>query len=213
MHPSVFEEFDRICRVRGAGGDVLEIGAVASGDSLLCLPSLRGARSKVGVNLEGPLAYADFEVRAVDANDMRCFPDGSFDTVLTNSVLEHDRYFWRTLAEIERVARPGALVVIGVPGFEKLAVERLTSRAARLPVVGTLLRRGLPMALASTLTLHVHDFPADYYRFSARAAREVFLERLDDAEVRTVLVPPRILAAGVKRRVAGKGDPPRAPAQ
>jgi SAM-dependent methyltransferase len=198
MHPSIFTEFDRICRARGAGGDVLEVGAVASDATLLCLPALGTSRSKVGVSLEGPFAHADFEVLRVDANDMSCFPDASFDTVLSNSVLEHDRYFWRTLAEIERVARPGALIVIGVPGFEKLAGERLASRTGRLPVLGSVLRRRLPWAFASTLTLQVHDFPADYYRFSARAARDVFLERLDAPEVRTLLVPPRVLAVGVK---------------
>jgi len=208
MHPSIFAEFERICRARGAGGDVLEIGAVASDESLLCLPALRGARSKVGVDLDGPHAHADFQVLAVDANDMRCFPDASFDTVLTNSVLEHDRYFWRTLAEIERVARPGALIVIGVPGFAKLDLERLASRAARLPLVGSLLRRRLPAALASTVTLQVHDFPADYYRFSPRAARDVFLERLDAPEVRTLLIPPRVIAIGVKRG----GEPAPSPA-
>lgn len=212
MHPSVFAEFDRICRARGACGDVLEIGAVASDQSLLCLPALRGARSKVGVDLDGPRAHADFQILAVDANDMRCFPDASFDTVLSNSVLEHDRAFWRTLAEIERVARPGAVIVIGVPGFAKLDLERLASRAARLPLVGALLRRHLPGVLASTLTLQVHDFPADYYRFSERAARDVFLERLDDPEVRTLLLPPRIIAAGVKRGGATRAvqDPPTA---
>jgi len=198
MHGSVFAEFDRICRARGAGGDVLEVGAVASEESLLLLPALRDARSKVGVNRDGPSTYAGFEVLAVDANDMRCFPDASFDTVLTNSVLEHDRYFWKTLAEIERVARPGALIVIGVPGFEKLALERVASRLARLPLVGTLVRSRAPAVLASTLTLQVHDFPADYYRFSPRAARDVFLERLEAPEVRTLLVPPRVIAAGVK---------------
>jgi SAM-dependent methyltransferase len=203
MHPRIFTEFDRICRARRAGGDVLEVGAVASDESLLCLPALHAARSKIGVSLEGPLAYADFEVLAVDANDMSCFRDASFDTVLTNSVLEHDRYFWRTLAEIERVARPGALIVFGVPGFDKLAAETFGSRAGRLPILGAILKRCVPAALASTLTLQVHDFPADYYRFSPRAARDVFLERLDNPEVRTLLVPPRIIAIGVKRI----GDP------
>lgn len=198
MHPQVFSEFDRICGARGAGGDVLEIGALATDDTLLCLPALRGARSRVGVSLDGPLAHAGFDILRVDANDMRCFADASFDTVLTNSVLEHDRRFWRTLAEIERVARPGALIVIGVPGFAKLRAERLASRAARVPVLGALLR-GIPAALASTLTLQVHEYPADYYRFSVQAARDVFLERLDAPEVRTLLVPPRIIAVGVKR--------------
>jgi SAM-dependent methyltransferase len=205
MHPLVFREFDRVCRARGAGGDVLEIGAVAADDTLLCLPSLRDARSKVGVSLDGPFTHAGNDVLRVDANDMSCFADASFDTVLTNSVLEHDRRFWWTLAEIERVARPGALIVIGVPGFLKLAGERVASRASRLPVVGTLLRRLAPGVLASTVTLQVHEFPADYYRFSVQAARDVFLEDRDETEIRTLLVPPRILAVGVKRH-------PRAPA-
>lgn len=198
MHPTIFAEFDRICRARRAGGDVLEVGAVASGETLLCLPALRGAKSRIGVSLDGPFRHADFEVLRVDANDMSCFPDASFDTVLTNSVLEHDRHFWRTLAEMERVARPGALVAIGVPGFAKLAGERVASRAGRLPLLGSILRRHLPWTLASTLTLQVHEFPADYYRFSAQAARDVFLERLDAPEVRTLLLPPRVIAIGVK---------------
>lgn len=198
MHPEVFGEFERICRARGAGGDVLEVGAVASDDTLLCLPALRNARSRIGVDLDGPRTHAGFEILRADANDMSCFPDASFDTVLTNSVLEHDRRFWRTLAEIERVARPGALIVIGVPGFAKLPAERLASRAARVPLLGALLRR-FPALLASTSTLQVHEFPADYYRFSAQAARDVFLEHLDETEVHTLLVPPRIVAAGVKR--------------
>ncbi len=199
MHPAIFTEFDRICRARGAGGDVLEIGAVASDDTLLGLPSLATARSRIGVSLDGPFRHAGCDVLGVDANDMRCFADASFDTVLTNSVLEHDRHFWRTLAEIARVARPGALIVIGVPGFAKLAGERIASRAGRLPIVGTILRRCVPGALASTPTLQVHEFPADYYRFSPQAARDVFLEHLDATEVRMLLVPPRIIAVGVKR--------------
>lgn len=197
MHPAVFAEFDRICRERGAGGDVLEVGAVASDDALLCLPALRAARSRVGVNLDGPFSHGGFDVLRADANDMACFPDASFDTVLCNSVLEHDRSFWRTLSEIRRVARPGAIVVIGVPGFAKQGFERIGSRAARLPVLGALLRAAAPSLLASTTTLQVHEFPGDYYRFSPQAAREVFLDGLHATEVRTLLSPPRILAVGM----------------
>jgi len=46
--------------------------------------------------------------------------------------------------------------------------------------------------------LQVHEFPADYYRFSPQAARDVFLEGLAEPEVYTVLAPPRVLAVGVK---------------
>src|SRR4051794_20695208 len=43
VRPEVFAEFDRICAARRAGGCVLEIGAAARDDTLLCLPALAGA--------------------------------------------------------------------------------------------------------------------------------------------------------------------------
>ncbi len=95
VHPKVFAEFDRICRTRSAGGAVLEIGAVPSEESLLRLPSLAHATEKIGVSLDGPSRFADFEILAANANDLSRFEDGRFDTVLCNSVLEHDPRFWR----------------------------------------------------------------------------------------------------------------------
>ena len=192
MHWEVFQEFERICATRGAGGDVLEIGAVALPDSLLCLEALAKARSKIGIDFSAPSAFRDFRILQANANDMRCFPDASFDTVLSNSVLEHDPFFWRTLAEVRRVARPGALIAIGVPGFTKLSFERVVARMGRLPLAGRLLS-GLS---ASTLALQLHHYPADYYRFSARAVEEVLLQNLQDTEVRTLMLPPRIIGVG-----------------
>jgi len=192
MHSKVFQEFERICATRGAGGDVLEIGAVASPDSLLCLEALANARSKVGIDLSGPSAFRDFQILRANANDMRCFADATFDTVLSNSVLEHDPFFWRTLAEVRRVARPGALIAIGVPGFAKLAFEPALARIGRLPIAGRLFNS----LAASTVVLQIHHYPADYYRFSARAMEEVLLETLRDTEVRTLMTPPRFIGVG-----------------
>ncbi len=42
MHPRVYEEFDRIVSARGVAGSVLEVGALPSEESLLCMDSLRG---------------------------------------------------------------------------------------------------------------------------------------------------------------------------
>ncbi len=194
MHENVYQEFERICAACGAGGDVLEIGAVPSPDSLLCLKALAAARSKVGISLGAPLEFRDFRILQCNANDMRCFDDASFDTVLSNSVLEHDPFFWKTLEEMRRVARPGALLAIGVPGFTRPPLERLLSRLNRAPIVGGLFD-GLA---ASTPVLKVHRYPGDYYRFSTEAMREVFLGGLRDAEVRTVMTPPRIIGFGRK---------------
>ncbi|MEI7780614.1 MAG: methyltransferase domain-containing protein [Planctomycetota bacterium] len=198
MHPAVFQAFDRICRARSAGGAVLEVGAVPSDDSLLCLPALRGAASRVGINLDGPHRHDGFEIVRGDANDMQCFGDSSFDTVLCNATLEHDPRFWLTLAAIRRVARPGAVVAIGVPGFDRLPSDTRLRRLGMLPGLPRWIRVP-PAALAcATLTLQVHDFPGDYYRFSPQAVREVFCAGLRDVSVETVLVPPRAIGSGIR---------------
>ena len=57
MLPRVYREFERICARRGAGGVVLEIGAVPSDSSLLCRKSLINATEKIGINLDGPVEY------------------------------------------------------------------------------------------------------------------------------------------------------------
>jgi len=196
MHPREFEAIDRICRERGAGGDVIELGAMPSPDTLLALPSLAGARSRVGVNLAGDAEGGAWRIVGADATDLAGFADASFDTVLANSLLEHVAAFWRVLAEIRRIARPGALVVIGVPGYASGGRPTLLKRLARLPLAGRVVRRYAPAALASTPTLVVHNYPGDYYRFSPQAAREVFLDGLDEREVQVVLAPPRVIAVG-----------------
>jgi SAM-dependent methyltransferase len=195
MHPVVAREMDRILGAHRAGGDVLEIGARPSPDTLLLLPALRGATRRVGIDLDGPHTFGGVTIERGDAHALP-WPAASFDTVVCNSVLEHDPRFWLTLGEIRRVARPGAVVALGVPGYRATAYPvwlRVARPLRRLPVVGA----AIESALASTPTLVVHDYPADYYRFTARAMREVLLDGLRDVEVTQVLAPPRILGVGV----------------
>lgn len=170
---------------------MLEIGAMPTADTLLCLPALAGATEKLGVNLDGPHDCADFHIQRGDAHHLD-LPAARFDTILCNSVLEHDPTFWRTLAELRRVARPGALVVLGVPAFGPAPRRRVLTRLRRLPVVGP----RIDATLASTPTLLPHHFPADYYRFSASAMREVLLAGLERVEVSELLRPPRAIGAG-----------------
>jgi SAM-dependent methyltransferase len=197
----VFAEFERICKTRGAGGDVLEVGAVPAADTLLCLTALDGATSKVGINLDAPYRYIDFEILRADANALSCFPDESFDTVLCNAVLEHDKYFWKSVSEMHRVLRPGGLIAIGVPGFTTISLERQASRLARV-----MSKLGVPRTLlnamdASTLTLRIHAIPEDYYRFSPKAV-DGLLDGLHDREICTLMLPPRIIGVGVKPSVS-----------
>ncbi|MCC6355879.1 MAG: methyltransferase domain-containing protein [Verrucomicrobiae bacterium] len=211
MHPRIFTEFERLCRRYGAGGDVLEIGAVPRPDTLLCLRALTGARSKVGVNISAPCRHADFEIVRADANDLAAFSDRSFDTILCNATLEHDRFFWKTLAEIRRVGKPGAVVMIGVPGFDRLGLGSLKGPLAWLARAGWLGRLRLAEAWRlSTVTLAVHAHPLDFYRFSPDAVREVFMAGMEDVLVRRLMIPPRVIGAGrLPQRFNGSPRPTR----
>jgi len=197
MHPAVFLSFEAICRSHPLRGDVLEIGATPDDSSLLNLPALAAASTKIGINKAGASRHKDFSILEADANAMTCFSSRSFDAVLCNAVLEHDSLFWKTLAEIRRVTRSGGLVVIGVPGYRQLPFERtVRSTLARFPRSS---RRPDGWALQhATLTLGVHNFPGDYYRFSEQAVREVFFEGMREVVVRSVLVPPRIIGSGIQ---------------
>jgi len=184
MHPAVFQIFDELCRPYKIRGAVLEVGATPDESTLLNLPALTGAREKIGINKAGASRFKEFSILEADANAMTCFPDQRFDVVLSNSVLEHDRYFWKTLVEIRRVTRPGGLIAIGVPGY------------SQQPPRGILF--GGDALRHSTLTLRVHNFPGDYYRFSEQAFREVLFEGMEDVAIRNVLMPPRIIGVGIR---------------
>jgi SAM-dependent methyltransferase len=202
VHPRIFQAFEHICRKRKAGGSVLEVGATADATSLLNMACLQGARRKVGLNLLPPARHADFEVVQGDGNCMDRFADQEFDTVLSNATLEHDRFFWKTVAEMKRVLKPGGLLVIGVPGYVlSVAEQKWRGRLQRLPLVS----RYLTALCTSTCTFCVHldGIVGDYYRFSEQACKEVFFAGMGDVETVALMTPPRIVTAGVKDEALG----------
>ena len=202
MLPRVYSEFERICTRRHVGGAVLEVGAVPSDASLLCMKSLRNATEKVGLNLEGPAEYRDFKILRGNTNRMDCFADSRFDAVLCNATLEHDPYFWKSVAEMKRVTKPGGLIVIGTLGYVWFPLERFKRRLQglqRIPLVRWILaHKNMLWLLHGTLTIDVHDAPGDYYRFSLQTFREVFFGGMCDVEVYSVMVPPIIIGSGIK---------------
>jgi SAM-dependent methyltransferase len=197
MHSAVFQAFDRICRTQNANGHVLEIGARPSPDTLLCLPALDGAAQRVGIDLHGPHQWNGMTILAGNANRMSMFADASFDTVLCNSVLEHDPRFWLTLGEIGRILKPDGLFVVGVPGYGAMGhtpFGRLISLLRYWPGLG----RWTGPLRASSATLGLHNFPGDYYRFSEQAVAEIFLAGYERTEVTSLLMPPRFIGWGRK---------------
>jgi SAM-dependent methyltransferase len=107
--------------------------------------------------------------------------DDEFDCVVSCSVFEHDRYFWKSVSEVRRILKPGGLFVVGTPIYMKLPTD----------------------CNHTTLTYarHGYAYNADFYRFSEQAVREVLLEGL-------VLGPqnlarrypnPYLVATGIKK--------------
>lgn len=195
MHPVIFKEFEKICLARNAGGVVLEVGVSSPQNSLLTMKCLQNAKERIGIDLSGPKTFEAFKIVKGDANNMTCFEDNKFDTILCNAMLEHDKFFWKTISEIKRVAKKGGLIVIGVPGFKDCLVGKYTRKILRkIP----LMNRYFNMFTSSTITYEIHDAPGDYYRYSPQALKEVFFEGLKDVDIYSVMIPPRIIGSGVK---------------
>jgi len=188
MHSSIFQTFEAICSKQGITGSVLEIGAVPKDDSLLCMYSLRNASERVGISLDGPYSGEDMYIVKGNANSMDCFEDNRFDTVLCNAMLEHDKYFWKTIDEIKRVTRPGGFIVIGVPGYVKLpGYVSYTDEGSRVKI---------DRVANATISFEIHAAPGDYYRFSPQAFVDVLFEGMNDVHVQALLLPPRLIGYG-----------------
>ena len=199
MHPGVYRVFEQVCERAGIDGPVLEVGAVPGEDCLLQMDCLRRLPERVGLNLQGA-DCGSYRIVQGNANEMAAFADRQFAAVLSNATLEHDPFFWKTLAEIRRVTAPGGFIAIGVPGFVGMGLDVIAPPRSLFRWLLRALRRGryADVICASTVTLGIHEFPGDYYRFSEAAVREVFMAGLTGVETRAVLKPPRIIAWGRK---------------
>lgn len=104
---------------RHLSGRVLDVGC-GIGDFLAYRPGTLG----VDVN---PHAVAWCQRQGLDARLMEVdalpFPDGGFDGVVLDNVLEHLADPARLLAEIHRVLAPGGRLLIGVPGERGYACD------------------------------------------------------------------------------------------
>jgi SAM-dependent methyltransferase len=177
MNPQVQEHIGNVVRWRGVRPRrALEVGGrIAENYSLLRYPEVAGAE-RWCLNLDEDVSRDGITHVVGSANDMHMFEDGSFDLVVSNAMLEHDRRFWLSVAEMRRITASGGLLVIGVPGLIKQDSDRANI----------------------THTFRVH-YQFDYYRFTRRAVREVLLEGMDDVRIRAILDPPRIVGHGIKR--------------
>lgn len=210
MHPAIYSRFGQLFRQYiPPGREILEIGATENiPETLLTL--FRGISESyhcVGINIQvGSTDNLPYSLIQCNGNNMDIFDDESFDAVACNAVLEHDKFFWKTLGEVRRVLRPGGLFYVGVPGFPKQnnfiqtnILKVMRSKSLRsLPLLCRLARWAMFTRLAFTSTLMFHGAPHDFYRFSEEAVKEVFLEGLVVLHLEHMLEPVRIIGIGRK---------------
>lgn len=184
MSPKVYQKFEEIVDEFFDGktpGSVVELGAYRW--SLLAINKFADSR-RVAVNLSFSGADRDklksYEMVETNINNLP-FRDEEFDCVLSCSVFEHDKYFWKSLSEVSRVIKRGGLFVVGLPVYTSLKTDYFNT----------------------TLTYNVHgkSYNADFYRFSEQSMREVIFEGFN--VVKTVYVRkypnPYIVMAGIKK--------------
>jgi len=204
MHPKIFETFETVIRGLPEPQRVLEVGAGPSHATLLDIDAIRFATRRVAVGLDEKLHgwRADIETHIANANALGMFPEGAFDMVLCNSMLEHDSRFWLSVAELRRVTASQGHLVIGVPSFGRSGGRGRWLRAlrsiGRLGLLPQHMVDPVDAAMASTPVLRYHGFPDDYYRFSQNAVQDVLLEGFDLVSCEEVLSPPRVVACGRK---------------
>lgn len=183
MSPAVFDCFAAIVSKRLACDrplTALEVGA--GGWTLLSIPAFAlGTRVALNLRFGAVTEQLANTHRVIGDGNRLPFADASFDCVLSCSVLEHDRYFWRSTREVHRVLKPGGFFVAGVPVYMTLPADKEFTTV-------TYARHGLA-------------YDADYYRFSEQAVREVFFENYAEVtdEVIVRRAPnPYLIAAGRK---------------
>jgi SAM-dependent methyltransferase len=191
VHPKIQAKFFDVIKKSGIRPErALEFGGYLNEKSLLISKEV-GDAERYCLNLVDLEPENGIIPVTGNGNDMHMFEDDSFDLVVSNATLEHDKYFWRSLAEMRRVTRPGGMLIIGVPGFIRNKKSLIRNKKS-LP------RRG-------TITFEVH-YHFDYYRFSKQAVREVFFEGMEDVEVIAMLKPPRLIGHGRKPLATASRD-------
>lgn len=132
VHPSVYRWFEGVTqRYPVAGTRVLECGGYDVNGTIR--PLFSGAKEYLAIDdRDGPGVDQVVNCHALP------FDEGSYDWVVSTSMLEHDPMFWRSMSEMQRVLRPGGLLAVTVPGFgwphhnDPIDLYRFSATALRL---------------------------------------------------------------------------------
>jgi SAM-dependent methyltransferase len=189
MHPTLNDVYQQLAAKYEMQGPFLELGAGNKEDAILSGSYFLGKPQRIATNLSDKEVVDEPDDERIhfvqcNSNNMRdAFADGQFGTVLSNAMIEHDKYFWRSLDEMKRVLAPGGILAIGAPGY-------IPSKNLKEGLLLDKLKK-------ATVTYDVHSAP-DYWRFSRMAFKEVICEGLDILETLTFGQVPILVAVARK---------------
>jgi SAM-dependent methyltransferase len=194
MDPFMHQLFQKLAEKHKLQPPFLEIGAAPGANSIISAPYFVDKTPRVAINLNDFGQSDGITFIKANSNDLsQHFRDGEFNTVISNAVLEHDRYFWKSVAEMHRVLAPGGFLVVAAPGFIR--------------------RKQLEADIAwpddmkfATVTFDVHASP-DYWRFSKQAFKNVICDGLELIELRSVMSIPRVIAVARKPLAGTEPEP------
>lgn len=113
MAPDELAAIDQAFTRLGCAGPILDVGSRdVNGTIRPLVPQATAIWDYVGIDWEGG---PNVDARA--SGHELPFRDQTFATVVCNSTLEHDPFFFRTVYEMYRVAIEGATFVVGVPTY------------------------------------------------------------------------------------------------
>ncbi len=121
MHDQIYKKIENILSEFNIDGKVAEMG-VNPRNTLLDSPILKDCEEKIGiVNMikQKPKKYSDFTTIIENINNLS-FSDNYFNCIICNAMLEHDKFFWKSLSEMIRVLKKGGLLIIGVPSYKNI---------------------------------------------------------------------------------------------
>ena len=192
MSPEVFAIFKKLVAQHITPGPVLEIGATAD-TTLANLPEWNHHFEFISINADA--ASCNDTIIHMSSHQLSAFEDNYFSMVLCNSVWEHDLYFWKSLAEMTRVCQPKGTLILGVPSFGLMGDWQ-----SRLGYKKLLLKLLFPKYLSATsLTLGLHHYPDDFYRFSKSAIKSLLQDEWRVLEQIDCMQPPRVITCAQKK--------------
>ncbi|HYC83589.1 MAG TPA: methyltransferase domain-containing protein [Chryseosolibacter sp.] len=143
----------------------------------------------ITADIESPLAKVKMDIHRIP------FPDGSFDVVLCNHVLEHVDNDLQAMGEIARVLRPGGFAILQVPFFHPVPETTFEDKSITDP-------KGRETAFGQDD--HVRKFGKDYSdrirRSGLEPVEDTFVNSFDDQKLFTFGLHREIIYRGVKKK-------------